>query len=172
MDLTFISTAASALSAAREFGKAAVGLRDFNELATVVAKMNEQILNAQDSLFSHQTKLFAINEEVQTLRNALAEAHQKLEQRGRYELFVLSPGVYVYRSKADGGSTQVKSEPAHFVCQPCFDVKGERGILLRMSSAVGISHRCPLCETTYRETEIDPNYDCSPTRDYDPYDRI
>ncbi len=171
MDISLIAAASSAISAARDVGKAAVGLRDFNQLAGVIAQMNEQILKAQDSLFAHNAQLLALQNEVFEAREELRKARESLAERGKYALFELSPGVFVYRSRADlaphlsGASNPGCAEPQHYVCQGCFD-KGERIVLVRLETAAGFSHQCPQCKTSYPEETF-----CLPAGrvDYSPY---
>ena len=156
MDISLIAAASSAISSAREIGKAAIGLRDFNQLAVVMTQLNDQILKAQDSLFSHQTQLLALHEELIQTKEKLRCAEKMMEDRGSYELFPITNGVFVYRNNPGNGSGQ--SDPTkvlHYLCQPCFD-GGKKGVLVRLETPNGVSHTCPLCKTTYVENRSNP----------------
>jgi hypothetical protein len=148
MDISLITAASGALNAAREIGKAAIGIRDSNQLAVTVSQLNDQILKAQDALFSHQSQLLAIQQELIQTQEKLRQAEKLIKDRGAYHLVALSPGVFVYGSNPveDGADIQ----PAHYLCQPCFDI-GKTGILIRKETAAHITHGCPLCKTEYLE---------------------
>lgn len=151
MDISYISATVVALNAAKDIAKAAVGIRDFNALAATVSQLNEQILKAQDSLFSHQSQLIALQKELGETKERLRLAEKVLEDRGRYELVELSIGVFVYRNKVDDG--EALAGALHLLCQPCFDA-GRKAVLMRDESADGsISHVCPLCRVVYVERE-------------------
>lgn len=148
MDVSFISATISALSAAKDIGKSAVGIRDFNALATTVSQLNDQILKAQDSLFAHQSQLIALQEELRQAMERLHLAEKVINDRGSYQLFELSAGVFVYRNKLVDGDAQPGIY--HLLCQPCFDV-GRKAVLMREETAGGICHVCPLCRVKYLE---------------------
>jgi hypothetical protein len=150
MDISYISATVVALNAAKDIAKAAVGIRDFNALASTVSQLNEQILKAQDSLFSHQSQLIALQEELRETKERLRLAEKVLEDRGRYELVELSRGVFVYRNKVGDG--EALAGALHLLCQPCFDA-GRKAVLMREETACAICHVCSLCRVKYLETE-------------------
>lgn len=159
MDLSLIAAANSALSAAREIGKAAVGIRDFNQLATVVAQLNEQILKAQDSLFAHNTQLFALQQENFDLTGKLARAEEKLADRGRYTLVEISDRTFVMglnkRIEATAHDTAHGLELEHYLCQPCFD-KGIKSVLQKSSFYGAISLECTICKERFSTGQTEP----------------
>lgn len=148
MDISYISATVSALNAAKDLARAAVGVRDFNAWAATVSQLNDQILKAQDSLFSHQSQLIALQEELREAKERLRLAEKVVEERGRYDLVELSPGVFVYRS--NGGDRETMAGAHHLLCQPCFDA-GRKVVLMRRESAGAIYHVCPLCRVEYLE---------------------
>lgn len=131
MDLSLIAAANSAISAARDLVKATVGVRDFNQLATTLSALKEQLLKAQDSLFDHNGQLFALQQEVFTLKDALrqkeselleaqqtiAELKQKRLALEQYEHFQFPHGGWAYRLKASASDP----ENAPTYCASCFD---------------------------------------------------
>ncbi|HKT28781.1 hypothetical protein [Dyella sp.] len=147
MDYASISTAFTALSHAKQLGEAMIGLRDFNKVASIISEMNGQLLKAQDNLFTHnaqfaelQGKYFEACEEIRKLNEALAE-------RGRYALFQLSPGVFVYRASEASG------EPQHYLCQPCFD-SGKKAVLQKNRKYGTITIDCPMCKQQFKTGEV------------------
>lgn len=150
MDISYISATVSALNAAKDIARAAVGIRDFNAIAVTVSQLNEQILKAQDSLFSHQSQLIALQEELREAKERLRLAEKVLEDRGRYELVELSLGVFVYRNKVADG--EALAGALHLLCQPCFDA-GRKVVLMREENASAICHTCPSCRVEYLEVK-------------------
>lgn len=131
MDLSLISAATAALSAARDIGKAAIGIRDFNQMAATVAQINDQLIKAQDSLFSHQGQLFALQQEVFDLKEALrqkeaalaeaqtqiAKLNEKKLELEQYERFRHPGGAWAYRLKG----TPDDDAGAPTYCAGCFE---------------------------------------------------
>jgi hypothetical protein len=159
MDLSIITAAVSALSAAKELGKAALGVRDFNEVAPVIAQLNDQLLKAQDALFRHNAELLSLQQEQFETAKKLREMEEALTQRGRYSLVELSRGHFAYRVNiapvnSDVGNP-VSAEPLHHVCQPCFD-KGVKAVLQRHSFYGAISLDCPICGKGVSTGETEP----------------
>jgi hypothetical protein len=155
MDLSMISAAASAITVSKELAKAALGVRDFNEMAPVVAKLNEQLLKAQESLFGHQAQLLALQQEHFETTEKLRKVEKSLAERGRYTLIELSPGNLAYTANVapvDGNAIDpARAEPQHHVCQPCFD-KGNKAVLRRLVVWGTETWTCPLCEVELHGT--------------------
>lgn len=156
MDLSFISATTSAISAARDLGKAAIGIRDFNQMATTLAQMNDQILKAQDSLFTHQGQLFSLQQEVFDLKDALrqkeaalteaqtqiAKLNQKKLELEQYERVRMPFGGWVCRIK--GSPPDDVSRPSY--CAGCFD--GGKLAILQPGTGNNRGYLiCASCET-------------------------
>ena len=160
MDLTAITTVLASLDFIRKGLAAAVEVRDFNAVAAEVAKLNEALIGAQSAVLTQNSTLFALQKENLELAKELAKLKEALAQRGRYVLTQLSPGVFVYRVKetvvlaAEGDP--VPAEPEHFVCQDCFDNRGQRVILQRHSDVGDVTLDCGSCKTQYRTGEFIP----------------
>jgi hypothetical protein len=157
MDLSMISAAASAITVSKELAKAALGVRDFNEMAPVVAKLNEQLLKAQESLFGHQAQLLTLQQEHFETTEKLRKVEKALAERGRYTLIELSPGNLVYTANVtpvDGDAINpARAEPPHHVCQPCFD-KGTKAVLRRSVFYGAEDWTCPVCNTEVRGARV------------------
>lgn len=159
MDLAVISAAIGAISVAKELGKAALGVRDFNEMAPVIAQLNDQLLKAQDALFRHNAELLALQQEQFETAKKLREMEETLAQRGRYSLVEVSRGQFAYRVNVAVETSEVgnpgRAEPLHYVCQPCFD-KGIKAVLQRENFYGAIYLDCPICETKVSVGETEP----------------
>ena len=74
-------------------------------------------------------------------------------EAGKYELFQLSAGVFVYRpSSPDGrqGGQGGQGGAGPYLCQPCFDA-GTPFILEREESVALIQYFCPHCGSRFLE---------------------
>ncbi|WP_155773602.1 hypothetical protein [Burkholderia territorii] len=145
--MSLISTAAASISLAKEIGKAAMGLRDFNAMAAKISDMNAALLTAQDSLFQHNAQLLTLQQELFQLRLELDAANAALSEKGRYELFEVSKGAFVYKSKGES-----PDEPTHYVCQPCFDTERQK-VVLKFHPEFQFhvaSWNCPRCKNNWR----------------------
>ena len=156
MDLSSFSAAVSALKAAKDLGTALLDLRDFNQVAATTSKLNGELLKAQDSLFTAQSKMLELQSEHMEVLNKLRELEKGAEQRSRYQLVEIGPGVFAYRLKdpqhrEDGGAD--KDEPIHYLCQPCWDVRKHRSVLMKGFDGFFVSLNCPNCGTKFRTGE-------------------
>ncbi|WP_241065483.1 hypothetical protein [Achromobacter insuavis] len=156
MDLSLVTGAVGALRTALDIGKAAVEIRDANKLNEVVIRMNEQLLNAQQSLFAHNAELLNLQQEHFKATQELRELNEALSERRRYTLFELGTGKFVYRAAGrpvlDERDGEIISEPEHYICQPCFDGPAKAKIILRGSYAADLGRpreiwHCPHCKT-------------------------
>ncbi|QRX82229.1 hypothetical protein [Glaciimonas sp. PAMC28666] len=149
MDFTLIGVAASAMSAAKEFGKAALNVRDFAEMAPVIAGLNEQLLKAQDALFIHNTHLLALQQKEFETAKKLREMEETIAQRGRYSLVEITTGIFTYGMNISPVSSDVShpigAEPMHYLCQSCFD-KGIKSVLQRDSLYGSVYLDCVCCQ--------------------------
>lgn len=160
MDLSLITAASSALAVARDIGRAAVGLRDFNECAAAIAKINEHLLEAQDSLFAHNAELFALQQEAFEAREELRKAQETLAEHGKYALFEISPHVFVLRARTDfgphlsGAQNPPDLEAPHYICQPCLHVRRQRAVLVRSVFYGTEVFACPECKSEFMGAKV------------------
>src|SRR5579875_3881677 len=137
-----------------------IGIRDFNQVAGTVAQINEQLLKAQDSLFVHSANLRELQERYFEAREKISAMEKLIAERGRYSLFEISKGIFVYRAHAvehvahDGNP--VPPEPAHYVCQRCFD-SGVKVVLQRSTFYGLVNLVCSSCKTEYATDERVPH---------------
>ena len=168
MDLSALAALVSGLNSAKDIAAALVGQRDAQVLATLQRDLTERILDAQARLSELLAVVIERTGRVAELEEAVRQLQRQQLERERYELFQLSPGVLVYRLKPAAELRERQSEPPHFLCQSCLDVSTRKVILIRDEHALEVFHRCPLCQTHYREASLAP-----PTTNHahDPYRR-
>lgn len=154
MDMTLVTGTVGALRVAVDIGKAAIGIRDANKLAEVVVSMNEQLLNAQQSLFAHNAELLDLQQQYFQTTQELREAKEALADRRRYALFDIGDRQFVLRADArpasSGPGEPVAAEPEHYVCQPCFEGSSKTKVVLQhFGKAAGrrAGWLCPACKT-------------------------
>lgn len=159
LDLSLISTAVRSIGAAKELGQAMLGVRDFNMVASTVTQINEQLLKAQDALFTHNADMSELQQKNIEMLQELRAMKELIAERGRYALFEPTKGYFVYRVKAvesighDGNP--VAAQPDHCVCQRCFD-SGVKVVLQRTSFYGKVSLSCNACKAEFPTGESEP----------------
>lgn len=133
MDYSLVGIAASSISMAKELAKTAIGLRDFNQVSAVVSQLNDQLLKAQDALFTHNAQMLTLQQQHFEATQKLREMEEAIAERGRYSLFELIPGFFVYRMNITPVAGHVSdpgtSEVLHYLCQICLDRDGFKSVL-------------------------------------------
>jgi hypothetical protein len=159
MDMSLFTAAIGAVSAARELGKAALAVRDFNEVAPVIANLNDQLLKAQDALFQYSAHLLAMQQEQFETAEQLRKLKEALAQRGRYSLFAIADRTFVYRVNVTQERSEMEDplgpEPLHYVCQPCFD-KGVKSVLQKNRLYGSVFLECMVCDKRFYTGETEP----------------
>lgn len=152
MDASQIGIVATSLGAARDIGKALVGIRDHNLVAEKLAALNDQLLQAQQALLSHNATLFELQQQNFEAREELRKLKESASERGRYTLVDLGKGQLAYRvnvAPTQGASGEpVSADAPHYVCQPCYD-NGRKVVLQRnwfFETRGGLD--CPVCKNS------------------------
>lgn len=152
MDFSLITGAISSLGTAKKLADAALDVRDFNNAATAIAQITEQLLDAQQRLLAHNAALLELQQEHFEATKELRKLREALAERERYSLFELSPDVFVYRVDVPpqlGGTTEPGDpKPKHYLCQRCFD-KGVKSVLQGLSKVGRITLTCTECNTQF-----------------------
>lgn len=147
MDPSLLIGAFSALKAAKDAAQAALTIRDFNAAGAAISRITDELLKAQQILLTQQAAMAELQVELEKSRRELAELREKAKERGRYSLFEITEGVFVYRKNeiTDGleGGEGIP-EPMHYLCQGCFD-KGVKAVL----QGWGNNWHCPICKHIY-----------------------
>lgn len=120
-----ISAALSSAKALLDIAKGAVDARDDAKVRGALADLQLKLFDAMSAALAAQEKNAALLEQTAELRRELQELKQKSEERDRYTLTQLCAGAYAY---ANDPAQDGKSEPAHYLCQACFD-KGVKAVL-------------------------------------------
>ncbi|MCA8430065.1 hypothetical protein [Burkholderia seminalis] len=161
MDVSFINAAAASLGIARDFGKAALAVRDFNEMAAIVSKLNDQILDAQDKLFALQRELFREQQEHFEAEKKIVELEKALKDQTDCELVDIGKGFRAYQDKdravPAGEVSPVAPNALHFFCQPCFESTGIKSTLqpdIYMGQQTG--WKCRICKEEFASGSPDP----------------
>lgn len=153
MDLSLISTAFTALRAAKDIGNAAIELRDWNQMVGEITKINGELLKAQDALFTHNANLLELQQQMTQMINDLRLANEALAERGRYTLFEIGRGKLVYRFNVvqaeSEGAEALAHQPIHYLCQPCFDLGRKMVLQLYPDAADGPVACCPHCKSFF-----------------------
>lgn len=147
MDMQQLTAAAASLKTAMDFGRAALELKNYNDMAAKVSDLNSKILDAQQSLFAHNVQLSELQEEHRTALRDLEAAKTALAERGRYLLHAVAPGRFAYRAEATA------TEPEHYICQPCFDGPDRRKAVLQdhpPTQRTAGYLLCPVCTVNVR----------------------
>lgn len=150
MDISLVTGAVTAIKAARELGSAALKIRDFNQFAGTVAEINEQLLKAQESLFAHNADMLDLQQKYHEACDELRRLKAVAAERECYSLHEIGPGVFAYRL-----DTSRKSEPLHYLCQPCFD-KGTKSVLQDLYDHGPQTLGCTVCDAKYRTGVMRP----------------
>ncbi len=149
MDLASIGTAFTAIDLIRKGLSAAIDVRDFNQAAAELSKLNEALLSAQAALLAQNSALFQLQSEKFETAEELRKLEEALAQKARYDLFDLGGGVFVYRANsspsAPGSFDPASTQPEHFLCQPCFDA-GKKSVLRRWGDR---EWNCTLCNNYF-----------------------
>ncbi|KGR44456.1 hypothetical protein [Xanthomonas vasicola] len=131
MDFASITTVVSSIKAAQELLSAAVGLRDANQAAAIVSKINEQLLAAQQGLLSHNVMLLQLQQENFETAKQLRELKEAIAKKDSYPLVDIGNGALAYTVdiQAGGQSDPEIARPQHHLCQICWDRDGLRSVL-------------------------------------------
>lgn len=120
--------------------------------------MNDQLLKAQDALFSHNAQLLALQQQLFETTEKLRKAEETIAERGRYSLVDVGGGQWAYRVNIvptrSGAGEPRAAQSAHYVCQPCFD--NGRKVILQFGDAMGINQLwCPVCKTSVSASNVE-----------------
>jgi uncharacterized protein YbaR (Trm112 family) len=157
MDMTLFSTIGATLKSAQESINIALESRDLIKSASVLQQLSaaqQSVLTLQAQLFELQNKYFETTKELTKLKEAAIE-------RERYALTEIAKGVFALKSKPVPSTMNIgdvsASEPEHFLCQPCLDIRGQKSILKRSANGFfGVALVCPSCKESFPTGENVP----------------
>jgi len=151
MDMASIGIAFSAIDMIRKGLGAAIEVRDFNQAATELAKLNEALISAQSALLAQNSALFDLQREKFETAEKLRKLEETITERGRYALVEITRGGFAYKANGvpmqGGACDPASSEPTHYLCQPCFD--SGRKVVLQREKRYGVVYaKCSVCSLT------------------------
>jgi hypothetical protein len=157
MDLSALTSLATSIKVASDLGKAALGVRDFNEYAAAIAKVNDQLLKAQDGLLQISIQTHSLVQQLADAEKKALKLQEAADERARYTLIELSEGIFVHRLKGPDELNHIgahsPAEPTHYLCQRCF-ASGTKSVLMRHVMWGSVSHHCPTCKNEYFEKQL------------------
>lgn len=142
--LAEISSLVSSLAHAKNLGSALLEERDRQKAAAIQIDLTNQIVQAQGQLSQVLGAIIDKDGTIQTLTQRVRELEAQQSEKARYRLAKVGTvgQFFAYELRPAAELVERTDEPAHFLCQPCFD-GGKKGVL-RQS---GIWMQCPLCNS-------------------------
>ena len=119
--------------------EASKDLRNFNQLAAELSKVNTQLMNATAVAFAAQEKQSSLTNRIRELEDQLREVEDWESQLDRYRLHEFASGAFVYKLQ----ETMEPNEPIHCICASCVNKK-QKSILQPDGSAL----KCHACGHT------------------------
>ncbi|MGL0786563.1 hypothetical protein [Xanthomonas translucens] len=131
MDLTSITTVIASLASAQQLAAATLGVRDYNQSAAAIAKINEQLLAAQQGLLGHNAMLLQLQQDYFETTKQLRELKEAIAKKDSYPLVDIGNGALAYAVdiQAGGESDPEIAKTQHHLCQICWDRDGVRSVL-------------------------------------------
>lgn len=115
--------------------KAILGARDAMLERQKTAELSEKLFTMLGHAMSVQAELATAKEEIAGLKARIVQMEEWAQEKQRYELKELRPGVFAYFLK----ETHAGGEPAHAICANCYQ-DGVKRILQEEHLAVGRTH--------------------------------
>jgi hypothetical protein len=159
MDFSLIAGALSGITNGLTFARAAIEVRDFVKAGAAIADVMQKLLDLQTQVIASNGAFMELQKQHAALTQTVRELEEQAAERGRYELFELTPGVFVYRLQLSPHTTRTDNpgspEPMHYLCPRCFDQKTKAILQL-----VGVHWHCVSCSNIYKSglRESAPNY--------------
>lgn len=142
-----ISAALASLVAAKDIGKAMIGIRDAAAFNAKLIEFQSKILEANEAAFAAQQERSSLLEEIGKLEAQVAGFEAWEAEKKRYELQDFGGGTFAYVLKAD----MANGEAIHRLCANCYQ-KNEKSILQCRGNNGSAQQMCscPNCGTNYR----------------------
>lgn len=126
-----VSALVSSVTGAAQLARLLVDERDRQKTATIQIDLTDKITQAQIQLTQVLGAIIEKDGLIQTLTERVRELEAKQSEKARYQLTkVGSVGdFYAYALRPSAELVERSDEPAHFLCQPCFDIRQHKSIL-------------------------------------------
>ena len=150
--------ALSGAKSAIDIARTAIDVGDTVRAQVAISEITSKLMDAQQAVLFSQAEVARLQRQVDDSEHELSRLRRVAEEHDRYELFELSPSVFVYRFRKpeanEHGATQ--DAPLHYICPRCFDT-GTKSILQRYTFYSLIYAKCSNCETEYDTGEKIPD---------------
>lgn len=143
----------SSVSSALELGRLLVNERDRQKAAAIQTDLTDKLIQAQAQVSQVLGAIIEKDGLIQSLVERVRELEAKQTERARYQLAKLGTvgDFFAYRLRPATELVERSDEPAHFLCQPCFDA-GKKSVL----RLAGSTAHCSLCKSTVHTTPGTP----------------
>jgi hypothetical protein len=127
--------------------EASKDLRNFNQIAAELSKVNTQLMSATAVALASQEKQSMLTDRIRELEDQLREVANWESQINRYTLHEFTSGAFAYKLQEN----MQPQEPFHYLCASCVNKK-QKSIL----QPEGSSLKCHACGHT-----VYPNHQSS-----------
>lgn len=136
----------SSLSSAINLGGMLVNERDRHKAATIQVDLTDKLIQAQVQVSQVLAAIIEKDRLIQVLSERVRELEAKQAEEARYQLAKLGAAgdFFAYRLRPAAELVERQDEPAHFLCQPCFDA-GKK-VVLQIDSFDAF---CPACQASF-----------------------
>ena len=100
------------------------------------------IVDLHDRISSIQSQYDELLNTKNDLEKKLMEIEKWVEEKAKYKLTEISPGVFVFLSKEVDRSIT----PSHWLCAHCYENRQKSILQLHNHSAAGKTFKCPSCK--------------------------
>lgn len=143
-----ITAALSGLRALVGMAGAALEARDDAKAKQAIADMSERLLGAYDAALGLAENARALRMCADEAEADLAKLKAQLSERSRYQLAKVSAtgDFFAYQLRPAAELLERQDEPMHFLCQPCFDIRGHKAVLKTVPIGLRRYMACPSCD--------------------------
>ena len=143
------STLISSVSSAAELARLLVNERDRQKAAAIEIDLTDKITQAQIQLSQVLGTIIEKDGRIQTLAERVRVLEAEQSEKSRYRLAKVGTvgEFFAYQLRPAAELDERSDEPAHFLCQPCFDIRQHKSIL-RTNFGVYICDACGRRATT------------------------
>ncbi|WP_313569406.1 hypothetical protein [Comamonas terrigena] len=164
-----VSTLVASVSSAAELAKLLVNERDRQKAAAIEGQFTDKITQAQIQLSQVLGTVIEKDGLIQTLTERVRELEAEQSEKSRYRLAKLGTlgDFFAYELRPAAELVERADEPAHFICQPCLDIRKQKSIL-RIQGTLCV------CASCGSKVQIEPSNPVAPhlfRSDHDPFAR-
>lgn len=138
-----VSTLVASVSGAAELAKLLVNERDRQKAAAIEGQLTDKLTQAQIQLSQVLGAVIEKDGRIQALAERVRELEAEQSEKQRYRLAKLGAvgDFFAYELRPAAELVERSDEPAHFICQPCFDIRKQKSVL----RIQGINCTCGSC---------------------------